>query len=122
MEIKQTYYKVVRRDLTSAIMDNPRMKTKYSTRRYADAPVGGLLVFTDLGSARIFRMDTSGGRIFEVRVQNEVPLSRWRADLWKITLTAARKVWAKSSEHGWLSWPGQTKAFKRVKLLKEIPA
>jgi len=129
-------YKVVRRTergaLVSCLMDHPELLVEYKPGEWAEAPVGGLLVFWSWASAdgfaqglrtktreqyEVWESEAEGPvRLPDLRVActDMVNVVRW---LWGHP--CLRPVADEIRLGGFGSWPTGTWAFRRVRLLRK---
>jgi hypothetical protein len=131
----RTFYKVLRRTeygkLVSCAVDHPELVVQYRPGEWAEAPVGGLLVFTDYAPADLFAgaLYVATRATFEIwhcEVSEQVRLPEFsvtRTDL----KDAVERLWASEDVRAirheiWPArlefWPEGTRAYRRVKLLE----
>ena len=131
----RTFYKVVRRteygELVSCAVENPELIVQYRPGEWAEARVGGLLVFTDYQPADLLAgaLYVASRATFEVwtcEVSERVRLPEFsltRTDfrdlvelLWGSEDVRAirHQLWPARLEF----WPEATQAYRRVKLLE----
>lgn len=136
MNNTKQYYKVVEEypDGYYSTYAFHKFRTKYNINEWAEAAIGGLLVFDDLNSAKTFASTaTSFTRCFKCEVEQPVNLPAYRSDagIWRLDFIA--KFWDLNTSYDELHWdsvysinvdidhwPNHTAAFKRVKLTEQI--
>lgn len=137
--MKKTYYKVVKYNLKSAIIDNSA-DIEYKINKWVYAPCRmRLFVFDNLNSAKSFRRSLcfwSKHRIFECEVKN--PTSKYRlvincCNVTKVFIDTINNILCKQKKSIKLlsdlipditkynnMWPTGTKFVTAVKLIREI--
>jgi hypothetical protein len=133
----RTFYKLLRRteygELVSCAVENPELIVQYRPGEWAEARVGGLLVFTDYQPADLLAgaLYVATRATFEVwtcEVSERVRLPEFsltRTDikdvvelLWSSEDARAikHKIWPARLEF----WPEATQAYRRVRLLERV--
>ena len=134
----QTVYKVVTRGYDkdswwSCIVSRlPHLNTIYRVGKWAKAPVGGLLVFSSLDTAKDFRALT-GDFLFVAQARGPVPLPIDRLAPYgryenyqgrKKFFALFRNLWKRGVSRSQYSqkdgWPTGTVAYREVKLVRRI--
>lgn len=112
----QQVYKVVEEadSRLTSVATGGELEVEYAPRRWAEAPVGGLLVFTGLEAAQQFCPE---GQIWEADAEDPVPLPP--RGLVYPTKEQAELIWEGRTE-GALEWPEGTAAFRRVRIHTRI--
>jgi hypothetical protein len=109
-------YKVVYEEadgrLTS-VATGGELEVEYVPRRWAEAPVGGLLVFTNYEAALQF----GAGQVWQADAEDPVPLPP--RGLVCPTEKQAELIW-EGRTTGALEWPEGTTAFRRVRIHTRI--
>jgi len=133
----RTFYKVVRRteygELVSCAVENPELIVQYRPGEWAEARVGGLLVFTDYQPADLL----AGALYVATRATFEIwtceVSERVRLPEFSVTRTdlrdAVERLWASEDARAirheiWPArlefWPEATQAYRRVRLLERV--
>ena len=130
-----TVFKVVRRTeqgtLVSCLMDHPELLVEYKPGEWAEAPVGGLLVFSSRASAdgfaqRLRAKTHNRYEVWECEAEESVLLPGLRvactdmvnAVKWLWGHPCLRPVADEIRLGGFGSWPTGTWAFRRVRLIR----
>ena len=125
--MKQNYFKVVR------LLDNKRYSMmhgylldehtiRYKVHRYVSAPIGGLLVFTDINEAtkeaRVHASTLYGTfEVWKVLVKDPIVLPKWRATVdYNNKFQTVPRIWLGVYDSLYGHWPLSTQAFKQVRL------
>jgi len=130
------FFKVVRRTeegaLVSCATENPELMVRYKPGEWVEAPVGGLLVFSNWASADGFACGLHAKtykayEVWQCEAENEVQLPDLRVVYTDFT-NAVRWLWSQVSLRplldeinlrGFEPWPTGTLAFRRVRLLEK---
>ena len=133
----RTFYKVVRRteygELVSCAVENPELIVEYRPGEWAEAPVGGLLVFEEYQQADLLlrALYVATGAEFEIwrcEASERVRLPEFsltRTDfrdlvelLWDSEDVRAirHQLWPARLEF----WPEATQAYRRVKIVERV--
>lgn len=121
------YYKVVKKNLTSLVITDSRLRVKYKIGKFVSSPYNlPLAVCDDINKAKIWA-GSYGGRIFICEIKGEMkkywlPSTYWSFDQWQFAapIINSMKHHKKYSHLVKYSLPDHTITCKSVKLVKEI--
>lgn len=121
----QTYYKVVTRaEADKRVSALSRIQVEYKPGEWAEAPIGGLFVFTSQEHAIVWRGCTPNQEIWECECEEPVSkpdLIEGVPDPNFLTLLWAERFWSNDpTTFCDFVFPRNTALFKRVKLIKKI--
>ena len=140
MSEEKQYFKVVSVEdngvLTSVVtrLAN-KLRVVYVPGHWAEAPVGGLLIFTDFAPAMEFKSQVYPRQVWLCEAEEEVTLpDRGMQSLilhgcvTESQLAQVRQHWdmphrkisLKTPDWRTISWPASTRAFRRVRLLENL--
>jgi hypothetical protein len=106
----------------SSVIARWALKVQYRPGQWADAPIGGLLAFASLEAARRFadgfRARGQSVQIWEAEGHGAVELPEKCVLPGALRIAEARQLW--SGGPGDSSWPSDTVAYIRIKLIRRI--
>lgn len=127
--MSKIYYKLTNKNNGSLIVPSEsNYYTKYIKGEFVEAPIGGLLVYSSFDTAYNTFKNSSLTRylkLWEVEVEDEVNIGHYRLDVGRPKFDEdVLSYWTSCYTANYFSrwylfrWPADTKAFKRVKLVR----